>query len=178
MAVSRRVFLDAPCDWCAEAGRDVAAVQALARGAGGSASASRSSTAVRRGLRPRGGRPSRPAPAVLRSSKGAVHPSASALRRVGGLDVLHDPGSDQPDILFGFRPDTPRCAWRSPTCSAFAASPPRSSLSNCVSSASPESTFHSVTPASPRASQTAASATKSLQPLGTARKQPARSTPC
>ena len=39
------------------------------------------------------------APTVVRFSKGAVGPAVPALRRVGGMDVLREPGSDVPDVL-------------------------------------------------------------------------------
>ncbi|MEU9294752.1 1-deoxy-D-xylulose-5-phosphate synthase [Streptomyces sp. NPDC048266] len=39
------------------------------------------------------------APTVVRFSKGAVGPAVPALRRVGGMDVLREPGTDRPDVL-------------------------------------------------------------------------------
>ncbi|MEU9861623.1 1-deoxy-D-xylulose-5-phosphate synthase [Streptomyces sp. NPDC047971] len=39
------------------------------------------------------------APTVVRFSKGAVGPAVPALRRVGGMDVLREPGTDTPDVL-------------------------------------------------------------------------------
>ncbi|MER5490398.1 1-deoxy-D-xylulose-5-phosphate synthase [Streptomyces sp. LE64] len=39
------------------------------------------------------------APTVVRYSKGAVGPAVPALRTVGGMDVLREPGSDRPDVL-------------------------------------------------------------------------------
>ncbi|MFC8145764.1 1-deoxy-D-xylulose-5-phosphate synthase [Streptomyces paradoxus] len=39
------------------------------------------------------------APTVVRFSKGAVGPAVPALRRVGGMDVLREPGADRPDVL-------------------------------------------------------------------------------
>ncbi|HEY9373144.1 1-deoxy-D-xylulose-5-phosphate synthase N-terminal domain-containing protein, partial [Streptomyces sp.] len=39
------------------------------------------------------------APTVVRFSKGAVGPAVPAVRRVGGMDVLREPGSDTPDVL-------------------------------------------------------------------------------
>ncbi|MEU3746391.1 MULTISPECIES: 1-deoxy-D-xylulose-5-phosphate synthase [Streptomyces] len=41
------------------------------------------------------------APTVVRFSKGAVGPAVPALRRVGGMDVLREPGSDLPHGLNG-----------------------------------------------------------------------------
>ncbi|MDQ0716976.1 1-deoxy-D-xylulose-5-phosphate synthase [Streptomyces luteogriseus] len=39
------------------------------------------------------------APTVVRFSKGAVGPAVPAVRRVGGMDVLREPGTDRPDVL-------------------------------------------------------------------------------
>ncbi|MFV2119643.1 1-deoxy-D-xylulose-5-phosphate synthase [Streptomyces sp. Act-28] len=39
------------------------------------------------------------APTVVRYSKGAVGPAVEAVGRVGGMDVLRDPGTDRPDVL-------------------------------------------------------------------------------
>jgi 1-deoxy-D-xylulose-5-phosphate synthase len=39
------------------------------------------------------------APTVVRYSKGAVGPAVRALRQVGGMDVLREPGTDRPDVL-------------------------------------------------------------------------------
>src|SRR3712207_1243305 len=39
------------------------------------------------------------APTVVRFSKGAVGPAVPAARRVGGMDVLREPGADRPDVL-------------------------------------------------------------------------------
>ncbi|MCK8676139.1 1-deoxy-D-xylulose-5-phosphate synthase [Streptomyces lichenis] len=39
------------------------------------------------------------APTVVRYSKGAVGPAVEAVRRVGGMDVLREAGSDKPDVL-------------------------------------------------------------------------------
>ncbi|MER6348469.1 1-deoxy-D-xylulose-5-phosphate synthase [Streptomyces sp. NPDC001595] len=39
------------------------------------------------------------APTVLRYSKGVVGPAVPAVRRVGGMDVLREPGTDRPDVL-------------------------------------------------------------------------------
>ncbi|MEU3219103.1 1-deoxy-D-xylulose-5-phosphate synthase [Streptomyces sp. NPDC032161] len=39
------------------------------------------------------------APTVVRFSKGAVGPAVKAVRRVGGMDVLREPGTDRPDVL-------------------------------------------------------------------------------
>ncbi|MGA5341537.1 1-deoxy-D-xylulose-5-phosphate synthase [Streptomyces griseoincarnatus] len=39
------------------------------------------------------------APTVVRFSKGAVGPAVSAVGRVGGMDVLREPGTDAPDVL-------------------------------------------------------------------------------
>ncbi|MFD9029982.1 1-deoxy-D-xylulose-5-phosphate synthase [Streptomyces sp. NPDC059567] len=39
------------------------------------------------------------APTVVRFSKGAVGPAVPALRRIGGMDVLREPGTDTPDVL-------------------------------------------------------------------------------
>ncbi|QNP69589.1 1-deoxy-D-xylulose-5-phosphate synthase [Streptomyces roseirectus] len=39
------------------------------------------------------------APTVVRFSKGAVGPAVPAVGRVGGMDVLREPGTDSPDVL-------------------------------------------------------------------------------
>ncbi|MFE1441181.1 1-deoxy-D-xylulose-5-phosphate synthase [Streptomyces sp. NPDC058739] len=39
------------------------------------------------------------APTVVRFSKGAVGPAVPAVGRVGGMDVLREPGTDTPDVL-------------------------------------------------------------------------------
>ncbi|MCQ0025086.1 1-deoxy-D-xylulose-5-phosphate synthase [Streptomyces somaliensis DSM 40738] len=39
------------------------------------------------------------APTVVRYSKGAVGPAVEAVGRVGGMDVLREPGTDRPDVL-------------------------------------------------------------------------------
>ncbi|WP_308447652.1 transketolase C-terminal domain-containing protein, partial [Streptomyces fradiae] len=39
------------------------------------------------------------APTVVRYSKGAVGPAVEAVSRVGGMDVLREPGTDRPDVL-------------------------------------------------------------------------------
>ncbi|WP_149829575.1 1-deoxy-D-xylulose-5-phosphate synthase [Streptomyces tailanensis] len=39
------------------------------------------------------------APTVVRFSKGAVGPAVPAVGRIGGMDVLRDPGTDTPDVL-------------------------------------------------------------------------------
>ncbi|MFE4049607.1 1-deoxy-D-xylulose-5-phosphate synthase [Streptomyces sp. YIM B13518] len=39
------------------------------------------------------------APTVVRFSKGAVGPAVPAVGRVGGMDVLREPGTDAPDVL-------------------------------------------------------------------------------
>jgi 1-deoxy-D-xylulose-5-phosphate synthase len=39
------------------------------------------------------------APTVVRFSKGAVGPAVPAVGRVGGMDVLREPGTDRPDVL-------------------------------------------------------------------------------
>ncbi|MEV7324104.1 1-deoxy-D-xylulose-5-phosphate synthase [Streptomyces sp. NPDC093970] len=39
------------------------------------------------------------APTVVRFSKGAVGPAVAAVGRVGGMDVLREPGTDTPDVL-------------------------------------------------------------------------------
>ncbi|MBC9727118.1 1-deoxy-D-xylulose-5-phosphate synthase [Streptomyces sp. TRM68367] len=39
------------------------------------------------------------APTVLRYSKGVVGPAVPAVGRVGGMDVLREPGTDTPDVL-------------------------------------------------------------------------------
>ncbi|MFB8776190.1 1-deoxy-D-xylulose-5-phosphate synthase [Streptomyces broussonetiae] len=39
------------------------------------------------------------APTVVRYSKGVVGPAVPAVRRVGGMDVLREPGTDRPDVL-------------------------------------------------------------------------------
>ncbi|MEU9759787.1 1-deoxy-D-xylulose-5-phosphate synthase [Streptomyces sp. NPDC001834] len=39
------------------------------------------------------------APTVVRFSKGAVGPAVKAVGRVGGMDVLREPGTDRPDVL-------------------------------------------------------------------------------
>ncbi|MGW5679405.1 transketolase C-terminal domain-containing protein, partial [Streptomyces sp. NPDC003860] len=39
------------------------------------------------------------APTVVRFSKGAVGPSVKAVGRIGGMDVLREPGTDRPDVL-------------------------------------------------------------------------------
>ncbi|QDY79565.1 1-deoxy-D-xylulose-5-phosphate synthase [Streptomyces qinzhouensis] len=39
------------------------------------------------------------APTVVRFSKGAVGPAVKAVGRIGGLDVLREPGTDTPDVL-------------------------------------------------------------------------------
>ncbi|MDX2937229.1 1-deoxy-D-xylulose-5-phosphate synthase [Streptomyces ipomoeae] len=39
------------------------------------------------------------APTVVRFSKGAVGPAVPAVGRVGGMDVLRQPGTDKPDVL-------------------------------------------------------------------------------
>ncbi|MET8579899.1 1-deoxy-D-xylulose-5-phosphate synthase [Streptomyces collinus] len=39
------------------------------------------------------------APTVVRFSKGAVGPAVPAVGRVGGMDVLREPGTDKPDVL-------------------------------------------------------------------------------
>ncbi|MQY15586.1 1-deoxy-D-xylulose-5-phosphate synthase [Streptomyces sp. RB5] len=39
------------------------------------------------------------APTVVRYSKGTVGPAVPALRRIGGMDVLREPGSEHPDVL-------------------------------------------------------------------------------
>ncbi|MFJ8228609.1 1-deoxy-D-xylulose-5-phosphate synthase [Streptomyces sp. NPDC094448] len=39
------------------------------------------------------------APTVVRFSKGAVGPAVKAVGRVGGMDVLREPGTDTPDVL-------------------------------------------------------------------------------
>ncbi|MCP9956782.1 MULTISPECIES: 1-deoxy-D-xylulose-5-phosphate synthase [Streptomyces] len=39
------------------------------------------------------------APTVVRYSKGAVGPAVDAVGRVGGMDVLREPGTDRPDVL-------------------------------------------------------------------------------
>ncbi|GAA3116823.1 1-deoxy-D-xylulose-5-phosphate synthase [Streptomyces echinatus] len=39
------------------------------------------------------------APTVVRFSKGAVGPAVPAVSRVGGMDVLREPGTDRPDVL-------------------------------------------------------------------------------
>ncbi|MET9952064.1 1-deoxy-D-xylulose-5-phosphate synthase [Streptomyces sp. NPDC006339] len=39
------------------------------------------------------------APTVVRFSKGAVGPAVPAVRRVGGMDVLREAGTDTPDVL-------------------------------------------------------------------------------
>ncbi|OII61647.1 1-deoxy-D-xylulose-5-phosphate synthase [Streptomyces sp. CC53] len=39
------------------------------------------------------------APTVVRYSKGAVGPAVEAVRRVGGMDVLREAGTDSPDVL-------------------------------------------------------------------------------
>ncbi|MFJ9175623.1 1-deoxy-D-xylulose-5-phosphate synthase [Streptomyces sp. NPDC102360] len=39
------------------------------------------------------------APTVVRYSKGAVGPAVEAVGKVGGMDVLREPGSDRPDVL-------------------------------------------------------------------------------
>ncbi|MEV6110316.1 1-deoxy-D-xylulose-5-phosphate synthase [Streptomyces sp. NPDC051940] len=39
------------------------------------------------------------APTVVRYSKGTVGPAVPALRRIGGMDVLREPGTDTPDVL-------------------------------------------------------------------------------
>ncbi|MFJ9583522.1 1-deoxy-D-xylulose-5-phosphate synthase [Streptomyces acidicola] len=39
------------------------------------------------------------APTVVRFSKGAVGPAVPAVGRIGGMDVLREPGTDTPDVL-------------------------------------------------------------------------------
>ncbi|MEU5162079.1 1-deoxy-D-xylulose-5-phosphate synthase [Streptomyces sp. NPDC020875] len=39
------------------------------------------------------------APTVVRFSKGAVGPAVKAVGRIGGMDVLREPGTDTPDVL-------------------------------------------------------------------------------
>ncbi|MEU9383473.1 1-deoxy-D-xylulose-5-phosphate synthase [Streptomyces sp. NPDC048279] len=39
------------------------------------------------------------APTVVRFSKGAVGPAVAAVGKVGGMDVLREPGTDTPDVL-------------------------------------------------------------------------------
>ncbi len=39
------------------------------------------------------------APTVVRFSKGAVGPAVPAVSRIGGMDVLREPGTDTPDVL-------------------------------------------------------------------------------
>jgi 1-deoxy-D-xylulose-5-phosphate synthase len=39
------------------------------------------------------------APTVVRFSKGAVGPAVPAVGKVGGMDVLREPGTDRPDVL-------------------------------------------------------------------------------
>ncbi|WP_351222092.1 1-deoxy-D-xylulose-5-phosphate synthase [Streptomyces sp. NPDC002133] len=39
------------------------------------------------------------APTVVRFSKGAVGPAVPAVGRIGGMDVLREPGTDRPDVL-------------------------------------------------------------------------------
>ncbi|WKX73073.1 1-deoxy-D-xylulose-5-phosphate synthase [Streptomyces sp. XD-27] len=39
------------------------------------------------------------APTVVRYSKGAVGPAVRALSRIGGMDVLREPGTERPDVL-------------------------------------------------------------------------------
>ncbi|GHH81328.1 1-deoxy-D-xylulose-5-phosphate synthase [Streptomyces capitiformicae] len=39
------------------------------------------------------------APTVVRFSKGAVGPAVPAVGRIGGMDVLREPGTDNPDVL-------------------------------------------------------------------------------
>ncbi|MFI1419971.1 1-deoxy-D-xylulose-5-phosphate synthase [Streptomyces sp. NPDC020731] len=39
------------------------------------------------------------APTVVRFSKGAVGPAVPAVGRIGGMDVLREPGTDAPDVL-------------------------------------------------------------------------------
>ncbi|WP_405868439.1 MULTISPECIES: 1-deoxy-D-xylulose-5-phosphate synthase [unclassified Streptomyces] len=39
------------------------------------------------------------APTVVRFSKGAVGPAVPAVGRVGGMDILREPGTDTPDVL-------------------------------------------------------------------------------
>ncbi|MFF8848354.1 1-deoxy-D-xylulose-5-phosphate synthase [Streptomyces sp. NPDC015127] len=39
------------------------------------------------------------APTVVRFSKGAVGPAVPALGRIGGIDVLREPGTNRPDVL-------------------------------------------------------------------------------
>ncbi|MFF7527953.1 1-deoxy-D-xylulose-5-phosphate synthase [Streptomyces bobili] len=39
------------------------------------------------------------APTVVRFSKGAVGPAVPSVGRVGGMDVLREPGTDRPDVL-------------------------------------------------------------------------------
>ncbi|MFE3167295.1 1-deoxy-D-xylulose-5-phosphate synthase [Streptomyces sp. NPDC059224] len=39
------------------------------------------------------------APTVVRFSKGAVGPAVAAVGRIGGMDVLREPGTDTPDVL-------------------------------------------------------------------------------
>ncbi|MFI9628423.1 1-deoxy-D-xylulose-5-phosphate synthase [Streptomyces sp. NPDC052042] len=39
------------------------------------------------------------APTVVRFSKGAVGPAVKAVSRIGGMDVLREPGTDRPDVL-------------------------------------------------------------------------------
>ncbi|MBC7267891.1 MAG: 1-deoxy-D-xylulose-5-phosphate synthase [Streptomyces sp.] len=39
------------------------------------------------------------APTVVRYSKGVVGPAVPAVRRIGGMDVLREPGTDRPDVL-------------------------------------------------------------------------------
>ena len=65
------------------------------------------------------------APTVVRFSKGAVGPAVPAVGRIGGMDVLREPGGRRaPTCCWSRSARWPRCAWRSPTCSTRRASPP------------------------------------------------------
>ena len=110
------------------------------------------------------------APTVVRYSKGAVGPAVAAVGRIGGMDVLRAPAERRarPTSCWSRSARSPRCAWRSPTCSTRRASPPPWS----TRAGSSRSTRRC--PASPRGTASSSPSRTTAGPAASVRPSPRR----